>query len=297
MATYTPSQLSQYFSHISYPKPQHPSDPLQFLTGLQRHQLLRVPFESLSLHYSRSRTISLDPQALFTKIVTGSRGGYCLENNTFFGEILKSLGFQVYAVICRIGNASRGVYDGGWRGMSHMANLVIIDDRKYLVDVGYGADGPTCPLPLKSGHISSPEPFKLDHKHVPQHTDAGQMVWVYSRLKTRDNNIAWTEIYHFSEVETFAADLEVLNYWNMARSLFAQAVVAQRFTQTEPGEMRSYVLFRDLLKYRVGETEEMIEVFQNEGQRVKALVKYFQISLTQEEILAIQGTQSALSTV
>ncbi|KUL91139.1 hypothetical protein ZTR_00838 [Talaromyces verruculosus] len=178
-----------------------------------------------------------------------------------------------------------------------MANLVIIDDRKYLVDVGYGADGPTCPLPLESGHISSSQSFKLDYKHLPQHTDAGQMVWVYSRLKTRDNNTTWTEIYHFSEVETFAADLEVLNHWNMARSLFAQAVVVQRFTQTESGEIRSYVLLRDLLKYRVGETEEVIEVFQNEGQRVKALVKYFQISLTQEEILAIQGTHSALSTV
>lgn len=179
-----------------------------------------------------------------------------------------------------------------------MANLVIIDDTKYLVDVGYGADGPTCPLPLKSGHINhDAQPFKLDYKHLPQHTDAGQMVWVYSRLKTRDNNTTWTEIYHFSEVETFAADLEVLNYWNMARSLFAQAVVVQRFTQTGSGEMGSYVLMRDLLKYRVGETEEAIEVFQNEGQRVKALVKYFQISLTPEEILAIHGTQSALSIV
>lgn len=117
MATYTPEQLVQYFSHINYPKDEHPSDALQFLTDLQRHQLIRVPFESLSLHYSQTRTISLDPQTLFAKIVTGSRGGYCLENNTFFAHILKSLGFQVYAIICRISNAVRGVYDGGWRGM------------------------------------------------------------------------------------------------------------------------------------------------------------------------------------
>jgi arylamine N-acetyltransferase len=117
MATYSPEQLAQYFEHINFSKNQHPSDPLQFLTDLQRHQLFRVPFESLSLHYSHDRKISLDSQALFAKIVTKSRGGYCLENNTFFAEILKSLGFQVYAVICRISNASRGVYDGGWRGM------------------------------------------------------------------------------------------------------------------------------------------------------------------------------------
>lgn len=179
-----------------------------------------------------------------------------------------------------------------------MANLVIIDETKYLVDAGFGADGPTCPVPLKSGYIpSSSQSLKLDYKHLPQHTDAGQMVWVYSRLKNRENNTSWTEIYHFSEVETFAADLEVLNYYNMAQSLFAQAVVVQRFTQAKSGEMGSHVLMKGVLKYRAGETEEVIEVFQNEDQRVKALVKYFQISLTPEEILAIQGTQSALAIV
>lgn len=179
-----------------------------------------------------------------------------------------------------------------------MANLVIFDDTKYLVDVGYGDDGPICPIPLKSGHIScdnySSQPVKLDYKHLPQHTDAGQMIWVYSRLKP---DSTWAEVYHFSKVETFAAFLEVLNYYNMARSRFAQVVVVQRFTQAKSGETGSYVLIRELLKYRVGETEEVIEVFQNERQRVEALVKYFQITLTPEEILAIQGTQSALAIV
>lgn len=178
-----------------------------------------------------------------------------------------------------------------------MANLVIINETKYLVDVGFGADGPTYPLPLKSGHIPPSESVKLEYNHLTQHTDVGQMVWVYSRLKRRDDNAIWTDIYHFSEIEAFPADLEILNYYNMARSPFAKAVVVQRFVRTKSGDIESYVLMRDVLKHRIGETEEVIEVFQNEPQRVEALVQYFQISLTPEERLAIQGTPSALAAI
>ncbi|KAJ6439245.1 hypothetical protein O9K51_08657 [Purpureocillium lavendulum] len=73
----------------------HPSDPLTFLTELFQHQLVWIPFETLSLHHSTDRHISLDVQDLFEKIVVGGHGGYCLETNTFFSTILGSLGFEV----------------------------------------------------------------------------------------------------------------------------------------------------------------------------------------------------------
>lgn len=59
--------------------------------------------------------IDIEPEVLFEKIVGGAggkgrRGGYCMENNTFFGTVLRSLGFDVYAVGARV----RG--EKGWNG-------------------------------------------------------------------------------------------------------------------------------------------------------------------------------------
>src|SRR6185437_10883047 len=112
MPSFSAEQMGLYFERIHYPVSQHPSDPLMFLTELQKHQLAWVPFETLALHYSANRQIYLDTQILFEKIVEKGRGGYCLENNTFFSKILESLGFRVMNVICRITLATRGIYDG-----------------------------------------------------------------------------------------------------------------------------------------------------------------------------------------
>lgn len=68
MATYSEEQLEQYLEHIRYPRSEHPADRLQLLTGLVRHQQARVPFDSIALHYSPTRLLSLDPTDLFDKL-------------------------------------------------------------------------------------------------------------------------------------------------------------------------------------------------------------------------------------
>lgn len=82
---FTPSQIQQYVDHIGLPEKYHPqNDParnIELLTALHIHQISTIPYENLSLHYSscQARTISLDPQHLFDKIVIRQqgRGGYC----------------------------------------------------------------------------------------------------------------------------------------------------------------------------------------------------------------------------
>lgn len=107
MQTYTTEQLSKYFTHIGFgshdaTRESSANVPLRFLTALQRHHMARVPFESLSLHYSRSRLLSLDTEDLFTKIVDRGRGGYCMEVNAFFACVLRSLGFELFSVGGRV---------------------------------------------------------------------------------------------------------------------------------------------------------------------------------------------------
>ena len=106
-AIYTQDQLARYLDHISYPRSKHPRDELQLLTELHAHHLARVPFDSIGLHYSPHRTLSIDPDDLFEKVVERSKGGYCMEMNTFFGDMLRVLGFTVLSIGARVKNGAR----------------------------------------------------------------------------------------------------------------------------------------------------------------------------------------------
>ena len=129
--TYTSTQLARYFDHIRLPQRFRNFDPttakspegLTQLARLERYQLATVPWENLSKHYSRYSTpvtAVLGHNDLFDKIVGsgsgregggGGRGGGCLENNTFFGTVLRSLGYDCYPGGGRV-NMGGGNYTG-----------------------------------------------------------------------------------------------------------------------------------------------------------------------------------------
>lgn len=122
--TYSPRQLERYFDHIRLPSrfrprfnvPASESRPsLEFLHRLQRYQLASVPWENLSKFYNAVPgpiVPLLGGDQLFEKIVErasrgklnnrGGRGGGCYENNTFFGNVLRSLGYDVYSGAARV---------------------------------------------------------------------------------------------------------------------------------------------------------------------------------------------------
>jgi arylamine N-acetyltransferase len=136
MSAYTPSQLTQYLTHVSLlppqpqPQPPTPSPSLTYLKSLHTHQISTIPYENLVLHYSTNRKIDLNPQVLFEKFVSGGddartgagaggrgRGGYCMENSIFFNHVLRGLGFRAYLAGARIRlRGSDGVPRGGFTG-------------------------------------------------------------------------------------------------------------------------------------------------------------------------------------
>jgi arylamine N-acetyltransferase len=134
---YTPQQLEAFFNRIGLKdKPSPLRDTpisLDFLATLQKCHLAAIPFESLSLHYSQHHIVSIDPQAVFRKIVgevnleDGSvklnakngegRGGYCMENSLLFGTVLRSLGFDVYPTGARVNEAVQPIAAStDWKG-------------------------------------------------------------------------------------------------------------------------------------------------------------------------------------
>ena len=119
---YTQEMLTEFLTYINIPvKFQLSNDPPRdkaFLDALHTHMLSTVPYENLTIHYSPTHTISLDPQILFQKIVTDrrGRGGYCMENSLFYNLILRSLGFRAFPVGVRIRHRVDGVPEGDYIG-------------------------------------------------------------------------------------------------------------------------------------------------------------------------------------
>ena len=70
------------------------------LSRLQQCHLHTVPYENLDILYGIP--LSLDVQAVYTKIVEKGRGGYCFELNILFGTLLRSLGYQVTDLFAKV---------------------------------------------------------------------------------------------------------------------------------------------------------------------------------------------------
>ncbi len=109
------------------------------LRELHLAHLYAVPFENLDIPLGR--TISLSLPAIYEKVVTRRRGGFCYELNGLFAWLLKEIGFEVEMLSGR-------VFGGGGLGpeFDHMALLVDLGEP-VLADVGFG-DSFLEPLPL-----------------------------------------------------------------------------------------------------------------------------------------------------
>lgn len=114
------------------------------LYSLHIAHTLNIPFENLNVYYRKP--ILLDRESLYKKIVENKRGGYCFEMNGLFSIILKELGFKVTDLLARV------TVDGKtYTAKTHQALMVEIDDKRWLVDVGFGRDGIIAPLLLEVG--------------------------------------------------------------------------------------------------------------------------------------------------
>jgi arylamine N-acetyltransferase len=113
---------------------------LAALADLTAAQLTRVPFENVSkLYYARRQAAPRRPPHLLQYLDDIERrhfGGTCYANAFNFHLLLAHLGYDVW--LCGADMAAPDV---------HLVNIVRVDGRPFLVDVGYGAPLLT-PLPL-----------------------------------------------------------------------------------------------------------------------------------------------------
>jgi len=204
--------LDAYLARIGYTGRLDPT--LATLQGLHLAHATSIPFENLDLLLGRE--ISLELNALESKLVAGRRGGYCFEHNTLFAAVLETLGFEVSRLAARVRFGSTVV-----RPRSHMLLSVKLDGQAWLADVGFGGEGLLYPLPILDQEVSRQFGWTF---RVQRDGD----VQVLQSLHTDE----WFDLYAFTEEPQYQVDYVVANHFTATHphSPFVQSLVVQRQT-------------------------------------------------------------------
>lgn len=149
--------LDRYLDRINYDGPPIDDRSDRTLSALHDSHLRTVPFENLDIIGGRS--VSLDPDRTFEKVVERNRGGFCYELNGLFERLLSELGFETQLVSCRM-KRTDGTFG---REFDHMGVLVRLDDW-LLADVGAGSFSRS-PLPMNGKPVSGADgSFRVVHR-------------------------------------------------------------------------------------------------------------------------------------
>lgn len=117
-----------------------------------------IPFENLEA-YAEKRVPSLEMSALFDKVVTHRRGGYCFELNALLCAFLQGAGYDAWSVSCRILRGKDFIPP-----MLHRGILVRLDGQTYYCDVGYGGPQPGGAVPLGGQRTILGETFLIERR-------------------------------------------------------------------------------------------------------------------------------------
>ncbi|WP_197041885.1 arylamine N-acetyltransferase family protein [Sandarakinorhabdus oryzae] len=205
--------FADYFNRIGLQRPQGVTR--DTLAALQFAQRAAIPFENIDVLLGRG--ISTEPAAIFTKLVTQRRGGYCFEQNQLLAGALTELGVAHRLVLARV-----------WLGATempahtHLAVVAEMAGQAWLLDAGFGG-GYCPPLPLVTGSVASDGEGARYHLHH----DPG-IGWILDR----EANGSLVRQYSFTLAEVFPADIRLCNHWTSTHkaSRFTQLLVVNRVT-------------------------------------------------------------------
>jgi len=176
---------------------------LEALAELHEAHVRSFTFDNIDVLIGRHPGVSLD--AVQQKFVGRGRGGYCFEHATIVAAALERLGYQVRRHLGRVGDPGSGTQ----QGRTHMTVEVVLDDRRYLCDPGFGMSL-LRPIEMSDG---AEDDYPAGWRYRLRHTDGGH--WALHRLREQ----GW-EVAHTTD------DLEVTP---------ADVVIGHHFTSTFPG--------------------------------------------------------------
>jgi arylamine N-acetyltransferase len=190
----TDAGIAQYFKRLQL---EDCNTDLNGLMMLQSLHTMNIPFENLDIVVGRS--IDLDYDHLFEKLVLKQRGGYCFELNLLFAELLTSLGFSVKPVLGRVWLSN----PKGLPPRNHLAYLVELDGNTFITDVGFGGLVTRFPLNIND---STALDDKVGMVKVIPFADRQFMI-------QRQSENGWMNLYSFENIEIGKEDIEIANHY------------------------------------------------------------------------------------
>ncbi|TNV19361.1 N-hydroxyarylamine O-acetyltransferase [Buttiauxella sp. B2] len=183
-----------YFARIDFDGEATPT-----LETLQRIHLMHscsIPFENLDVLLGR--TIKLELDNVFEKLVVAWRGGYCYEQNALLRAALEDIGFAVEDLGARVLIAQPPEMPP----RTHRLLLVTINQQRYLADVGFGGKTLTSPLRLETDveQLTAHGIYRLTH------LDGDYLL----SIKQQDE---WIPLYRFDLQPQYFSDFQVANHY------------------------------------------------------------------------------------
>lgn len=204
--------LAAYFKRIGYRGRYQPD--LTLLSALTLAHTQSIPFENLDVLLGRP--ISLEPEALFQKLIVERRGGYCFEQNGLFLEVLRELGFQVTPLSARVRLQRPRDFTPP---RTHVFLRVELGGESWLTDVGVGGLSLTSPLRLASAEEQSTlhEPRRIIR-------EAGRL---FHQVRF---GAEWQDVCEFTLEEMPPIDRELANWYTSAhpQSHFKNRLIVAR---------------------------------------------------------------------
>lgn len=229
-----------------------------------------------------------------------------MENNGFFGTVLRSLGYEVRNCAGRVSRAMsplkhiREEQGHTYDGWNHMLNLVRLDGEWWVVDVGMGNMGPQVPYPLKDGYEQvavPPRKIRLQERAIPEsHASVENGVeppklWCYDVClkpgKGEGGGDVWTPHYCFTLTEFLPQDYEMMSWFTSTnkKCFFTYSVVCMKMLLDEEQSkvIGHLTLFNDGVTKNVGADREVLRELKTEQDRINALSEFFGVELTEDE--------------
>lgn len=167
------------------------------LAGIQVAQTCSIPFEHIDVLDNRG--VSLEPEAIFDKLVMRRRGGYCFEQNNLLRSALDAIGFETRILAARVRLGAPRDYRPP---RTHIFVKVALDGEDWIVDSGIGGFSQTAPLR-----------WVIDAEQSTPH-DVRRFVFDESRYFHQVwNGESWFDLCEFTGEESFPMDQAVGNWW------------------------------------------------------------------------------------
>ncbi|KOG51172.1 acetyltransferase [Streptomyces griseoflavus] len=198
--------LDAYLARIGYAGARAPTP--EVLTALHAAHLTALPFENLEVVLGR--TVRLDVECLQAKMVRRRRGGTCCEHTLLYAAALESIGFTFTATASRVRmNETRT------RPATHVSLRVELDGEEWFTDVGFGAESPRAPLPLRDGELMRQGGWTYTLAREEGPTPGTQGPLVLRRLRQD----GWFDLYAIGTEPRFPIDFTVTSHFTSTHPL------------------------------------------------------------------------------